>query len=78
MCLKIISWIYDTFENNFDIENGFTKCLKESLIDISPLNIFLQNIIKIVSLLLAIVSINRLRAISEMMSFFWLEIDFTK
>ena len=27
---KIVFWSHDTFDHNFDIENGFTKYLKES------------------------------------------------
>ena len=27
---EIVVWIYDTFENNFEIDKGFTKYLKES------------------------------------------------
>ena len=27
---EIDSWIYDTFDNNFDVENNFTKYLWES------------------------------------------------
>ena len=28
--MKIDGWIYYTFDNNFEIENGFTKYLKKS------------------------------------------------
>ena len=27
---EVVVWIYDTFGNNFEIENGFTNYLKES------------------------------------------------
>ena len=27
---EIVVWIYDTFDDNFEIENSFTKYLKES------------------------------------------------
>ena len=27
---EIVVWIYDTFDNNFEIKNDFTKYLKES------------------------------------------------
>ena len=27
---EVVVWIYDTFDNNLEIENGFTKYLKES------------------------------------------------
>ena len=28
--LEIVVWIYDTFDNNFGIDNDFTKYLNES------------------------------------------------
>ena len=29
-CFEIVVWIFDTFDNNLDIKNGFTKYLKKS------------------------------------------------
>ena len=43
---EIVICILDTFDNNFWIENDFIKYLKESLIDMSPLNICIMLLLR--------------------------------